>query len=83
MDGFRPSADQRAIASAFSRNAQLLGASGTLSRLESAAGERFDQPRIGQLVAHVAARQAEFVVTAEDRLALVEGLNRQISQRRS
>jgi hypothetical protein len=32
----------------------------TLRRLHDAAGERFDEPRIGQLVAHVAARQAEF-----------------------
>lgn len=60
MTRFQPTADQRAIANAFSRNAQLLGSKATLRGLHDAAGERFDEPRIGQLVAHVASRQAEF-----------------------
>jgi hypothetical protein len=57
---FRPTPNQRAIANAFSRNAQLLGSRATLRRLHDASGERFDEPRIGQLIAHGAAKQAEF-----------------------
>jgi len=57
---FQLTREQRTIADAFSRNAQLLGSTPTLRRLHDAAGKRFDEPRIGQLVAHVAAKQAEF-----------------------
>jgi hypothetical protein len=57
---FRPTSNQRAIATAFSRNAQLLGRNTTLNRLYEDGGRRFGEPRIGQLVAHVASRQAEF-----------------------
>lgn len=60
MAKFCPTANQRVIANAFSRNAQLLRSKGTLRRLDAAAGTRFDEPRIGQLVAHVASRQGEF-----------------------
>jgi hypothetical protein len=63
---FQPTAGQRAIANAFSRNAQLLGSPTTLRRLHDAAGERFDEERIGQLVAHAASRQAEFGVGIVD-----------------
>ena len=59
MSGFKPNAKQRMIANAFSRNAQLLGRPTTLERLRDAAGTRFEEP-VGQLVAHVAAKQAEF-----------------------
>jgi hypothetical protein len=60
MPGFEPTPSQRAIANAFSRNAQLLGRAATLQRLADAAAARFHEPRIGQLIAHVAGRQAEF-----------------------
>jgi hypothetical protein len=56
----RLTADQSAIAKAFSRNAQLLGSENTRRRLLAATSTRFDEPRIGQLIAHVAARQSEF-----------------------
>ncbi|MBX5468875.1 MAG: hypothetical protein IRZ21_03150 [Thermoleophilaceae bacterium] len=60
MVRFQPTPEQRTIANAFSRNAQLLGRHTTLQRLYEAAGERFEEPRIGQLVTHVAAKQSEF-----------------------
>jgi hypothetical protein len=60
MPRFQPRPAQREIANAFSRNAQLLRRGSTLERLSDAAGTRFGEPRIGQLIAHVAGRQAEF-----------------------
>jgi hypothetical protein len=60
MPRFEPNPAQREIANAFSRNAQLLGRGSTLQRLSDAASNRFSEPRVGQLVAHVAGRQAEF-----------------------
>jgi hypothetical protein len=57
---FRPTEDQRRIANAFSASAQLLSRPSRISRLERAVGQRFGEPRAGQLVAQVAARQAEF-----------------------
>src|SRR3954469_12107528 len=56
---FKPSTRQRVIATALSRNAQLLGRASTLRRLDRQAGDHFDEPRIGHLIAHVAARQSE------------------------
>jgi hypothetical protein len=56
---FEPTPQQREIANSFSRNAQLMARGSTLQRLFDAAGKRFSEPRIGQLVAHVAVRQAE------------------------
>jgi hypothetical protein len=60
MVRFKPTVDQRAIANAFSQNAQLLGRPATQRELLDATATRFQEPRLGQLIAHVAARQAEF-----------------------
>jgi hypothetical protein len=60
MQRFRPTADQRTIANAVLTNAQLLGRGDTVGRLLNAASKRFDQQRIGELMAHVASRQSEF-----------------------
>jgi hypothetical protein len=57
---FQPTREQRKIADAFLANARLLGDSSTFDRLGVAAGARFNEPRIGLLVGHTAARQAEF-----------------------
>jgi hypothetical protein len=57
---FSPNDQQNEIAAAFSENCDLLGAPKTMRALLNAAGTRFGEPRIGELVAHVAARQAEF-----------------------
>jgi hypothetical protein len=62
MSGFRPTDDQRTIANAFSRNALLLGSARTIGRLIAATSKRFEEPRIGELIAHVAARQSEFAL---------------------
>jgi hypothetical protein len=57
---FKPSSEQQQIATAFTENAELLGDADTVRQFHDAAGKRFKQSRIGQLVAQVAATQSEF-----------------------
>jgi hypothetical protein len=60
MPTFSPTTEQRTIANAVSTNARLLGSANTVDRLLAAASSRFNAQRIGELIAHVAARQSEF-----------------------
>jgi hypothetical protein len=57
---FQPNTAQRQIARVFVRNAQLLGATVTIRRLFEEAGAKYDQPRIGELLAYVASRRSEY-----------------------